>query len=56
MLIGLELGHAKEIMQHVELVTLGKRAQPADLLGDEGDRLVDAPLSRFLVALASRRA
>lgn len=31
-------------MQHVELVTLGKLAQRADLLGDEGDSLVRAAL------------
>ena len=43
-------------MQHVELVALGELAQRPDLLGDEGDSLVDAALPRFLVTRASRRA
>jgi len=55
-LVGLQLGHAKEIMQHVEFVTLGELAQRANLLGDEGDSLVRAALARFLVTRASRRA
>src|SRR4051795_2236915 len=56
MLVGLELGHSQEIMQHVELVPLGELAQCPDLLGDESDRLLDAALPRFLVTRASRRA
>ena len=44
MLVGLELGHSQEIMQHVEPVPFGKLAQCPDLLGDEGDRLLDATL------------
>src|SRR5206468_4583015 len=56
MLVGLELGHAQQIMQHVELVALGELAQCSDLLGDEGDSLLDAALPRFLVAQASPRA
>lgn len=39
-------------MQHVELVPLGELAQCADLLGDEGYRLLDAALARFLVTRA----
>ena len=40
MLIGLELRHAQEIMQHVQLVSLGELAQRGCLLGDEGNRLI----------------
>ena len=56
MLVGLELRHAQEIMQHVQLVALGELAQRGHLLGDEGNRLIRPALPRFLVARASLRA
>jgi len=55
-LVGLQLGHAQQIMQHVELVTLGELAQDGHLLGDEGDGFLDAALPWFLTARAPRRA
>jgi len=42
-------------MQHIELVTLGELAQRPDLLGDEGDGLIDPTLPGFLVARAPSR-
>ena len=56
MFVGFELGHAQEIMQHIELVALGELAQSPNLLGDEGDGLIDAALPWFLTARAPRRA
>ena len=53
-LVGLQLGHAQQIMQHIELVPLGERAQDGRLLGDEGDGLIDAALPWFLTARARR--
>ena len=55
-LVGLQLGHAQEIMQHIELVALGELAQSPNLLGDEGDGLIDTALPWFLTARAPRRA
>lgn len=55
MLVGLQLGHPQEIMQHVELVALGELTQSAGLLGDEGDRLISSAFPRFLAARAPRR-
>jgi len=40
MLVGFQLGHAKQIMQHVELVPFREFAQGRHLLGDEGDGLI----------------
>jgi len=56
MLVGLELRHPQEIMQHVQLVALGELAQGGHLLCDEGHGLVCAALPGFLIARACRRA
>ncbi len=41
--VSLELGHAQQIMQHIELVALGELAQRRHLLGDEGHGFIDPP-------------
>jgi hypothetical protein len=56
MLVGFELRHAQEMVQHIELVSLGKLAQSRHLLGDEGNRLICPALSWFLAARASLHA
>ena len=56
MFVGFELGHAEEIVQHIELVALGELAQSADLFGNESHRFIDTAFSRFLIARTGPRA
>lgn len=49
-LFGLELGHAEQVVQHVQLVALGEFAKSNHRLGNKGDGLIGAAFPRWIIA------